>query len=231
MKAAIRQGVKRVIYTSSALTLYQHTNNQIVLDESNWGTVEGNFPEPKAKILAERQIWEIYDTQDLTKPHTELVSLLPSLIVGPLLSSHTNVSQSFLTSVFTGHFKGIPTPEVIINVVDVRDAAEAHCLALLKDKVDNERITLSAAPISYTQVFQWLKSEFPNAPIPTQPVSMQKIAESGTYTLHRTLSAASKYEKLSNTKSDLLLGIKYRSPKDSMITMAKDMIKLGIVKY
>lgn len=32
MKAAIRQGVKRVIYTSSATTLYQHTNSEVVLD-------------------------------------------------------------------------------------------------------------------------------------------------------------------------------------------------------
>ena len=44
MKAAIRQGVKRVIYTSSATTLYQHTNEEIVLDENKWGAIEGNFP-------------------------------------------------------------------------------------------------------------------------------------------------------------------------------------------
>jgi len=117
--------------------------------------------------LAERKIWEIYDTQDLTKPHTELVALLPSLIVGPLLSSHTNASQGFLTAAFSGQFKGIPTPEVVVNAVDVRDVANAHCIALVLKNVDNERITISAAPISYTDVFGWLHSEFPHSPIPT----------------------------------------------------------------
>lgn len=123
MKAAIRQGVKRVIYTSSATTLYQHTNAEIVLDENKWGAIEGNFPEPRSRILAERKIWEIYDTQDLTKPHTELVTLLPSLTVGPVYSSHTTTSQALLTSLFSGQFKGIPTPEVVVNAVDVRDVA------------------------------------------------------------------------------------------------------------
>jgi len=32
MKAAIRQGVKRVVYTSSASTLYQHSHHEMVLD-------------------------------------------------------------------------------------------------------------------------------------------------------------------------------------------------------
>lgn len=70
--------------------------------------------------------------------------LLPSLIVGPIYSSHTTPSQSLLTSLFSGQFKGIPTPEVIVNAVDVRDVAEAHCVALTKQNVDNERITISA---------------------------------------------------------------------------------------
>lgn len=123
MNAAIRQGVKRVICTSSASTMFQHTKDEIVLDESRWGVIEGNFSEPKSKILAEKKIWEIYSAQDLTNPHTELVTLLPSMIFGPMLSSHTNVSQSFLFDLFRGYFKGIPTPEIILNIVDVRDVA------------------------------------------------------------------------------------------------------------
>jgi hypothetical protein len=35
-------------------------------------------------------------------------------------------------------------------MVDVRDVAQAHCLALIKDNVDNQRITISASPVSYT---------------------------------------------------------------------------------
>lgn len=181
--------------------------------------------------MAEKKIWEIYDQQDLTKPHTELVVLLPSLIVGPLYSSHTTASQALLTSLFSGQFKGIPTPEVIVNAVDVRDVAEAHCLALSKPNVDNERITITAEPVSYTDICKWLHNEFPHAPIPTEHASLEKIAESGTYTLHRTLTSASKYEKLSNAKSGLLLGIKYHGLKESVSLMAKDLIKLGVVKY
>ena len=65
MSAAIRQCVRRVIYTSSASTLYKYSNAELILDETSWGIIEGNFPEPKAKILAERKIWEIYDAQNL----------------------------------------------------------------------------------------------------------------------------------------------------------------------
>ena len=70
MMAAIRQKVRRVIYTSSATTLNQYSDKNLILDETSWGTIEGNYSEPKVKILAEKKIWEVYNTQDLTKPHT-----------------------------------------------------------------------------------------------------------------------------------------------------------------
>lgn len=57
----------------------------------------------------------------------------------------------------------------------MRDVAEAHCVALMKPNVDGERIIISAAPTSYNDIFNWLSSEHPKAPIPKEFASVEKI--------------------------------------------------------
>ena len=97
---------------------------------------------------------------------------MPSMILGPLYSSHTNMSQSLVNAIFQGDFKGIPTPEILVNMVDVRDVAEAHCLALKKENLDGHRITVSSGAVSYSDIFSWIQYEFPKAPIPTKAASV-----------------------------------------------------------
>ena len=48
-------------------------------------------------------------------------------------------------------------------------------MALMKPNVDGERIIISAAPTSYNDIFNWLSSEHPKAPIPKEFASVEKI--------------------------------------------------------
>jgi len=78
-------------------------------------------------------------------------------------------------------------------------------------------------------MFEWLSTEFPKAPIPTQLASVDKIVSDGPPALKRILSSVPKYEKLNNLKSEQLLGIKYHSIKECLLRMVRDMVKLGLI--
>ena len=114
------------------------------MDEGHWGDPAKCAHYPKSKILAERAIWEIYNKQNLQHYHTEVVSVLPSLVLGPGLTVHKNSSETLLAEILKGNFPGIPNPDIMYTVVDVRDAAIGHCYALFKPNLNGQRIALAA---------------------------------------------------------------------------------------
>lgn len=61
-----------------------------------WGDPNKCAHYPKSKILAEKAIWEIYNEQNLQQHHTEVVSVLPSLVLGPGLTNHNNSSEALV---------------------------------------------------------------------------------------------------------------------------------------
>lgn len=115
----------------------------------------------KSKVLAEQAIWELYKGQNLQSPHTEVVSLLPCLVLGPGLTKHGNPSEVLIAEIMKGGYPGIPEPDILYSVVDVRDVALAHCLALFKPNLDGQRVALSAESVPLSQIFQWLHEAYP----------------------------------------------------------------------
>lgn len=82
-EAAIRNKCKKLIFTSSCLTITAGANNGSTLNEDNWPDPSCTSNYTKSKILAERTLWDLYKSQDLSSPHTEITSILPSLMFGP----------------------------------------------------------------------------------------------------------------------------------------------------
>lgn len=111
---------------------------------------------PKSKTLAEKAIWELYNQQNLQVQHTEVVSILPCLVLGPELTGHNNSSEAFIAEILRGNYPGVPDPDVMFSVVDVRDAALGHCLALFKDNLDGQRVALSGGQIFCSEVIDIL---------------------------------------------------------------------------
>lgn len=109
-EAAIRNKVKRLVFTSSCLTLMFGNGHKPVLTEEDWADPTKCAHYPKSKILAERALWELYNKQDLTGPHTEIVSVLPSLVLGPGMTVHGNSSENQLAEIMKGGFPGHPEP-------------------------------------------------------------------------------------------------------------------------
>jgi len=88
-------------------------------------------------------MWELYKTQNLQHYHTEVVSVLPVLVFGPGATIHGGTSETMISGIMNGQLPGVFSPDIQFSVVDVRDAAEGHCLALFKPSIDGQRISLS----------------------------------------------------------------------------------------
>lgn len=122
--------VKRVVVTSSCAAIYTDAIDcrkapNGILTEDIWNTTASLEYQPYSysKTLAEKKAWEMSKGQT----QWDLVTINPSLVMGPPLNPHSTTSESFtiLKQMGDGTFKS-GAPKMGIGLVDVRDVAEAH---------------------------------------------------------------------------------------------------------
>lgn len=124
------QSVKRVVVTSSVAAMYTDAIDCAkapngILTEEVWNTTASLHYQPYSysKTLAEQKAWEINKAQ----VRWDLVTINPSLVLGPALNGGSVTSESYtiLKQVGDGSMKS-GAPKLGIGMVDVRDVAEAH---------------------------------------------------------------------------------------------------------
>jgi len=124
------ESVKRVVVTSSCAAMYTDaidTQNtpKGMLTEDIWNTTAspGYQPYSYSKTLAEKKAWELNEKQN----QWDLVTINPSLVMGPALNAGTVTSESYniLKQLGDGTLK-FGAPKMGLGLVDVRDVAEAH---------------------------------------------------------------------------------------------------------
>jgi nucleoside-diphosphate-sugar epimerase len=129
LTAAKRAGVKRVVMTSSiaTVTLGQPLTPGRVFDEKDWTNPNNVSAYEKSKTLAERAAWEyvkaLPDDQNL-----ELVTINPGYVFGPILDEDHGTSNEVFRKMMSRELPGLPN--VGFMLVDVRDVAHAHILAM-----------------------------------------------------------------------------------------------------
>ena len=155
LRAARDAGVARVVCTSSCGAVYYgHPERSTPFDESDW-TVVGGGPMSAyvtSKALAERAAWAFVDRQG---DGLELSVINPSGIFGPALSPESTSSLILLRALL----QGMPgAPKLWMGIVDVRDVAELHVLALESPRAAGERfIAWGAGPVSLPQIAALLR--------------------------------------------------------------------------
>ena len=86
MKAAHKNKVKRVVFTSSlsAIMMKNPENLKDVLDENDWSDLEACSAYDKSKTMAEKAAWEYFYSLP-EEERFEMVSINPVFILGPSL--------------------------------------------------------------------------------------------------------------------------------------------------
>jgi dihydroflavonol-4-reductase len=138
LKAARDAGVKRVVMTSSiAAIIHGHGSYPGVFIESNW-TDETNLadtgPYERSKTIAERAAWAWHADQGGA---LELVTVNPSTVIGPVLSADFSFSIEVVRKLLDGSVPAIP--RLGFDLVDVRDIARLHILAMMTPSAAGHR--------------------------------------------------------------------------------------------
>ncbi|WP_373284289.1 hypothetical protein [Nocardia paucivorans] len=114
-----------VVTSSVAAIAYGH--DDALRTEADWTIVERSPAYPQSKTPAERAAWDFIAALPVDRG-LELVVANPGMVLGPILSPETSTSHEPVRRLFEGAAPGVP--RVGWAVVDVRDLAVAHRLAM-----------------------------------------------------------------------------------------------------
>jgi dihydroflavonol-4-reductase len=148
LRAATKAAVKRVVMTSSVAACSPSPHSP---DNDNDETVWTNPSEKnlhayrQSKVLAERAAWEFITGSNSA---TTLTTILPSAVLGPVLTMENLGSVQVVERLLTGKLPG--NPRLGFNIVDVRDVADAHIRAMTSPQAAGQRFIAAAD-------FMWMK--------------------------------------------------------------------------
>ncbi len=136
LRAAAKAGVKRVVLTSSVSAASPVVRDGIT-DEALWTDVLKADAYSQSKTLAERAAWEFAAAH----PGLELVTVLPSLVIGPVLTSENMGSVQVIWRLIAGKVPG--NPDLGFTLVDVRDVVDVHIRAMTTPEAKGERFIVA----------------------------------------------------------------------------------------
>eukprot|EP01102_Stenamoeba_stenopodia_P000972 TRINITY_DN10883_c0_g1_i1.p1 TRINITY_DN10883_c0_g1~~TRINITY_DN10883_c0_g1_i1.p1 ORF type:complete len:364 (-),score=46.22 TRINITY_DN10883_c0_g1_i1:100-1191(-) len=164
--ACARTKVKNIVMTSSTAAIHGFHNElpgegRAMYTETDWNLTssltEGSYS--YAKVRAEKRAWEL-----AAEFHIRLITLNPSLMIGPILyPCRLNESIKLIHDMMMGTYPG--TPSVAFGFIDVRDVARIHILAA-ESKTASGRYICDNGSLWLRDVCDLLIPHFPNHPIP-----------------------------------------------------------------
>jgi dihydroflavonol-4-reductase len=153
LRAARNAGAPRVVLTSSdAAVTAASAARATAFSEKDWTNLEQASAYEKSKTLAERAAW---DWVQANRPSPELVSVNPVFVLGPLLWSNYSPSLEVVRELMTSALPGLP--DLSFPLVDVRDVAQAHYLAMVRPEAAGQRFICGAGAWSMVEIARVLR--------------------------------------------------------------------------
>ena len=232
LRAAHKSKVKRVVQVSSVVAISSgHNGENRTFTEEDWSNIDkpiGAYS--KSKTLAERAAWDfINGTENINK--LELVTINPSLILGPVPNKNFRTSVELIRTYMLGQVPGVG--RIKMGIVDVRDVAGAIILAMNTPEAAGNRFLCSAGVLWIKEVAGVLHKEYSKRgyKIPTIQFPSFLIRFIGLFDKKIALVTDSldwDYE-FSNEKARRILKWNPRSPKEAILAMAESLIEQGLV--
>lgn len=233
LSAAARNGVKRVVLTSSTAAVADgHNNPAGTLSEADWSNLNGSIqPYPKSKTLAEKAAWDFMES--LPEGHSlELAVVNPCLVIGPVIDRREKTSNELLVMLMNSKIPGVTRMK--FNLVDVRDVADAHIAAMRQPSAAGKRFLCVGGGLWLPEVVDILKKHFgplgfriPGFVFPDWFVRLYAIFDTAVRAALPDLGKDLRYDTSLIRKE---LNWKPRQMAVSLIEMGESLVEHGLVK-
>ncbi|NUP35249.1 MAG: NAD-dependent epimerase/dehydratase family protein [Streptomycetaceae bacterium] len=232
LRAATAAGVRRVVMTSAANAASPSSYaTEGVTDETLWTDPSDPtlIPYRRSKTLAERAAWDFMEGYD---GPTELATVLPGAVFGPVLTADTTGSVGIVARMITGGMAGIP--RIGLEIVDVRDLVDVHIRAMTSPAAAGQRFLA-------TGEFQWMADmartlrdglgehgrRVPTREIPDFVIRL--LARFRDPSLREITPALGRRNRHSTEKARTLLDWRPRPARQAVLDCAESLIALGAV--
>ena len=231
LRAAIRAGAKRVVMTSSVAASSQRIDGpDSVNDETVWTDLEAGklIPYRQSKTLAERAAWDLMKRE---RGSTELTTILPSAVIGPILSRENLGSVQLVQRLLSGKMPGYP--RLGFCIVDVRDVVAAHLLAMTSDQAAGERFIAAGEFMWLEDMSKLLRSRLgeraarvPQRPLPNFALRLASLFDPS---LRYVTPNLGRKHVFSSAKAQRVLGWKPRPAATTVVDCAQSLIARQVV--
>jgi dihydroflavonol-4-reductase len=232
LRAARAAAVHRVVLTSSFAAIgYGHGLADRVFDEEDWTNVDATDVQPymRSKTLAERAAWDFVGEHG-RRP--ELCVVNPVGIFGPALGPDVSASLGLVVALLNGGMPG--APRLYFGVVDVRDVAELHLLAMTSPAAAGQRFIAAAGDVtSLHEIARALRSGLGDqaSRVPADELSdaeVRRLAGSSP-AMAGMVPQLGIVRRFTAAKATRTLGWRPRGASEAVMASARSLIALGVV--
>jgi dihydroflavonol-4-reductase len=232
LKAAIAHQVPRFVQTSSSVAImYGHPHTRTApFTEDDWTIVDspGVSTYAKSKTLAERAARDFIAQ---TKPDIHYSTINPGFVLGPLLDGDVGTSGDVILMFLRGKYPG--APKLSFPVVDVRDIAKMHRLALETTEPSGGRYMGVSETAWFIDMMRPIKarlgrsaSKVPSFEMPNLLVRIVAIFDAAARGIVPELGYLAKVDKSRTRKA---LGIEFIPVTESAPAIAQSLVDLNLV--
>ncbi len=229
LKAAKKANISRVVMTSSVASVYYNKEaTSRVQTAKDWSDLNlpGVTPYTMSKTIAEQTAWDfVKGTEGI-----ELVTVLPSVTLGPALEADYGSSLDSLLVLLKGDYPLLP--HIGFGVVDVRDVAKLHRIAFEAPDAANQRLLCSSGIRWYVDVSKILAKAFPDyqKALPTHelPNFVVRLLSHFNKDFASIVNDINKHIEY-DCQPAKNLGWEPRPPEEAIIAGGKSLIEQGLV--
>lgn len=230
LRAAAAAGVERVVLTSAANTASPASYREdSVSDETVW--TDPDAPQVdgyrRSKTLAERAAWDLVDELG---DRSLLTTILPGAVFGPVLGADQLGSVQVIGRMLRGEVPRLP--RIGLEVVDVRDVAAAHVLALTTPAAAGERFLATGQLVTMADMAAMLRAELGPAaakvPTRTVPDFVVRLSARRKPELAGVLPGLGRRNRHTTAKAQRILGWQPRPAREAVVACGRSLVAHGV---
>jgi dihydroflavonol-4-reductase len=232
LRAAAGAKVERFVQTSStAAVFYGHPRSRTAaFTEDDWTNVDDPAVTAysKSKTLAERAAREFMQRE---RPALHYSSVNPGLVLGPALDRDIGTSAGIVQMFLKGKYPG--APRMSIAVVDVRDVARMHRLALETSAASGGRYLGSADTLWLIDIARALREQLGEAArsVTTRQLPDWAVKLAGVFdpVARQAVPELGKFVSVDASRTRQVLGLEFIPAREAVAAMGRSLIELQLV--